>query len=254
MFNRSIHDYVLSQDFTNHLQVKIGDVVTVSEAGFTQLSREKHFWTTVLVGGTLTAVTMGLATGFVGVGIVGSEIAVGLTAAEIAASGGLVGGVGSALLHQAHTDDLVRRSTLKTMPFLGKVKRIHQKNFSELHHVEVEFHIPDGNGGYDTRTEWIDAHHLMGLITKVENDRRNREIERLAKQAQDAYDAKMLKKHRASFAPENVVLREKLASTKVDLTTTTTEVKELQTSLQSAKNQRNLLAALGPFALLLVLL
>ena len=233
MFSRKISDYVASTDFTNHLQVKIGDVVSISEAAFTQLSREKHFWRTVIIGGGLTACTMGLATGFVGVGIVGSELAVGLTAAELAAGAGVVGGTASAFVHQTITDAHVRRATLKMMPFVGKVTRIHKKTFSELHHVEVEFYIPNNDGGYDIRTEWVDAHHLMGLITKFENDQRTAEMQRKAADAQRKYDAKLKKKHRTQFAPENVSLMQEL---------------------QDAKSQRNVLAGLAPFALLLLLI
>ena len=233
MFSRKISDYVAANDITNHLQVKIGEVVTISEAAFTQLKREKRFWQTVVIGGGLTACTMGLATGFVGVGIVGSELAVGLTAAELAVGAGVVGGTATAFSHQYQTDQLVKRATLKTMPFVGKVTRIHKKTFSELHHVEVEFYIPNNDGGYDIRTEWVDAHHLMGLITKFENDQRTAEMQRKAADAQRKYDAKLKDEHRAQFAPENV---------------------QLQQELKALKVQRNGIAGLLPFLLVFVFL
>ena len=216
MFNRNLQDYVIAQDVTNHLQVKKGDIVTISQAAWTQMSREKHFLTTVVVGGTLSACTMGLATGFVGVGIVGSEIGMGLTAVELAAGAGIAGGTASAIGHKLTTDAAVAMQTLDTVPFLGKVNRIHNKLFSELKHVEIDFYVPVDGGLYEKRTEWVDAHHLMKLITKHEDAERTAEIQRKAAEAQRKYDAELQVKHRKEFAPENVRLQSELNALKAE--------------------------------------
>ena len=250
MFSRKSSDYVVAQDITNHLQVSVGDVVTISQMGYTQLQREDAFWRNVAIGGTVTALAFATCGG---IGIVGGFGGFGIAAEAVTITGAVVGGTATAFGQKAYDDSLVSQQTLDTVGFIGKVIEVGQKFMSDLYHVHVEFYIPKDDG-YETKSIWVDAHHLMKLMTVVENDRRTRELELQAKQAKEAYDAKMLKEHRASFAPENVSLRQSLATTKVDLTLSSTEVKQLQTSLQSAKTQRNLLAALGPFALLLLLL
>jgi hypothetical protein len=251
MFSRKSSDYVISADITNHLQVTTGDAVTISKIGYMQLQRESAFWRNVAIGGTVTALAFATCGG---IGVVGGFGGFGLAAETVTVAGGIIGGTATALGQKAYDDSLLSQQTLETVGFIGKVIEIGQKFMSDLYHVHVEFYIPNDAGGYDTKDVWVDAHHLMKLMTVVENDRRTRELELQAKQAKEAYDAKMLKEHRASFAPENVFLRQSLATTKVDLTLSSTEVKQLQTSLQSAKTQRNFLAALGPFALLLLLL
>ena len=208
MFSRNLQDYVIAQDVTNHLQVKKGDIVTISHAAWKQGEFEKHFITTVVVTATATACTMGLATGFMGVGIVGSGIAEGLTAVELAALASSAGGTAGAIGHKLITDAMVAKQTLDTVPFLGKVKRIDNKLWSELKHVEIEFYIPSDGGSYQKRTEWVDAHHLMKLITKHEDAERTAEIQRKAAEAQRTYDAELQVKHRKEFAPENVMLQD----------------------------------------------
>lgn len=240
MFNRNVNDYVVSNDVTNHLQLKTGDIVTISEAAFVQLGREQRFWRTVILGGALTAVTLGAATGFVGIGVVGSEIGFGLTAAEIAAGGGLIGGTGTAVISHSMAEAAVSRVTLKAVPFLGKVLRVDNKLFSELKHVEVEFHIPQNDGTYDVVTKWVDAHHLMTLITKHEDSQRKAEIQRKTADKQRQYDDELLKKHRTQFAPENVTLQN--------------EVTALKEQLEAVKGQRTWVTtalAFAPFLLLL---
>lgn len=218
MFNRNINDYVVSNDVTNHLQLKTGDIVTISEAAYVQLGREQRFWGTVILGGAISAVTLGAATGFVGLGVVGSEIGFGLTAAEIAAGGGIIGGTGTAIVNHTLAEAAASRVTLKAVPFLGKVLRIDNKLFSELMHVEVEFYIPQNDGTYEPVTKWVDAHHLMTLITKQEDVQRKAELQRKAAEQQRQYDGELLKKHRAQFAPENVSLQEQLDAVKTQRT------------------------------------
>ena len=193
---RDINDYVVAQDITNHLQVKHGDAVTISAAAFKQLKREKHFWTTVVIGGTATALTFGAATGFVGLGVVGSEIGIGLTAAEIAAVGGAVGGTASAIGAHAYAHNVPQHLMLETVPFLGKVLRKDTKLFSELYHVEVEWYIPSPEGGYTTQVQWVDAHHLVKLRTKAEDKVLATKAAADQKVRQDAYDAQLKERHR----------------------------------------------------------
>ena len=294
MFSRKPSDYVVAQDITNHLQLLTGDVVTISEMGYTQLQCEDAFWRNVAIGGTVAALSVATCGG---IGIVsGPAFSLGIASEAVALTAGVVGGTATALGQNAYDQFTVSNQTLKTVGFVGKVIEYGQKFMSKLYHTHVEFYIPNDDGGYDTKDVWVDAHHLFKLITITEDKRRTSEEQRLAKQAQDAYDAQSLEEHRASFAPENVTLmsknsslshkvsrlavsldgtnkqltvaqkdlrstkndlsttRRQLVSTSVDLTIASTEVKELQTSLEGAKTQRNLLAALGPFALLLLLL
>lgn len=207
MFNPNIHDYVIDCDITNHLQLNVGDVVTVSEVGYKQLKRDEAFWRNVAIGGTATALSFGLATGFVGIGILGSEIAIGMTAAEIAVASGLVGGAATAFGQQMYSDAMSRQQTLATVGFIGKVLRIDTKFMSELSHVEVEFHIPQGLGEYEVETVWIDAHHLMTLTTKTEDAKRAAKLQAEALERHRQHESKLLVKHREEFAPENVKLQ-----------------------------------------------
>jgi len=207
MFNPNINDYVIECDITNHLQLNVGDVVTISQVGYTQLKSDQAFWRNIAIGGTVTALSCGLATGFVGIGILGSEIAIGMTAAEIAVAGGLIGGTATALTHQAYNDAIKRQQTLATAGFIGKVLRIDTKFMSELSHVEVEFHIPQGLGEYEVETVWIDAHHLMTLTTKTEDAKRAAKLQTEALEQHHQHESQLLVKHREEFAPENVKLQ-----------------------------------------------
>ena len=88
------------------------------------------------------------------------------------------------------------------MTFISENK----KNLSNEHHIEVEFYIPNGEGDYTERVDWIDAHHLMKVITKDRSNRLLEAAKAAQKQAESDYKAKLLEEHRKTFAPENVEL------------------------------------------------
>ena len=247
---RDINDYVVAQDITNHLQVKHGDAVTISAAAFKQLKREKHFWTTVVIGGTATALTFGAATGFVGLGVVGSEIGIGLTAAEIAAVGGAVGGTASAIGAHAYAHNVPQHLMLETVPFLGKVLRKDTKLFSELYHVEVEWYIPSPEGGYTTQVQWVDAHHLVKLRTKAEDKVLATKAAADQKVRQDAYDAQLKERHRKEFGQETISLRDELTEVGEALVTLRAQLAE-ERNVCSKHKRAHWAFALVPLLLLL---
>ncbi len=165
----SVNNYVIDKLIVNHKQLSIGDMVGITHEGWSDLESGK-FWTNTLIGGTVGLVALPVAIPAGGIGILGSGIALGVGEVAQAGIGAGIGmavaGLGTKISQDFAKGNIPASDILQAKGFIGRVNRIDEKIFSDACHVEVCFFIPKEDGNYDTRTEWIDAHHLMKLITK----------------------------------------------------------------------------------------
>ena len=246
-FSRNLNDYVVAQDITNHSQVKTGDLVGISEEAYVQLGNESRFWTTVLAVGTISAVTLGTG----GIGVVGAFGGFGVAAEGVAITAGCVGGTVAAVGMNAYEQAVRATATLKMKNVVCKVLSKSKKFMSELTHVEIKMFLPKADGTYETRTEWVDAHHLMLLMPRTEAEKKAKAAQQAAEEAQRKYDAELLKKHRAQFAPENITLQSKFESTSRTLKEVISDNEHQVTALKQERTLMGILLAAAPFLLLL---
>lgn len=245
-FSRKLNDYVVAQDITNHSQIKVGDLVGISEEAYVQLGNEQRFWTTVLAVGTVSALTLGTG----GIGVVGAFGGFGVAAEGVAIGAGIVGGTAAAVGMNAYEQAIRATATLKMKNVVCKVLRKQKKFMSELTHVEIKMFIPQADGTFQPRTEWVDAHHLMLLMPKAQAEKKASELQAAAQKAQREYDLKLRKQHRAEFAREAKdldVLAQRLKRER-------RQIENLSAQHQSAKTQRSVFAGLLAFAPLLLLI
>ena len=212
-YSKDFDDYLVKELINNCKQLSPGDMVLVTHPGWTSLQRSQRFWTSVAIGSALGVVTFGAATGFVGLGS-GAFGGLAIGAEAIAAAGfgtgAAVGGATDGLINLLRQASIPADQMLQALNMVGRVLRIDTKIFSEEHHIEVEFYIPNGQGGYTERTEWIDAHHLMKAITKEHSRKLFDKAKAAQEEAERRHEAELLKRHRRMFAPENAELLDRV--------------------------------------------